>query len=78
MDLTVLEQGSLVTLEICCREEDLASVEREREAELARSLQEPPAEWELNRARQPVGHGPRVSRESPAPGAGNVSSFTAK
>jgi predicted Zn-dependent peptidase len=74
MDLTVLEQGSLVTLEICCREEDLANVERELETELARSLHEPPAEWELNRARQLVGNGLRYSLESTAQVAGTAGS----
>ena len=72
MDLTVLEQGSLITLEICCREEDLASVEQELERELTRSIQEPPAEWELDRARQLVGNGLRFSLESTAQVAGTA------
>jgi len=72
MDLTVLEQGSLITLEICCREEDLASVEQELERELARSIHEPPAEWEMDRARQLVGNGLRFSLESTAQVAGTA------
>ena len=72
MDLTVLEQGSLITLEICCREEDLASVEQELKRELTRSIQEPPAEWELDRARQLVGNGLRFSLESTAQVAGTA------
>ena len=72
MDLTVLEQGSLITLEICCREEDLASVEQELERELTRSIQEPPAKWELDRARQLVGNGLRFSLESTAQVAGTA------
>ena len=74
MDLTVLEQGSLITLEICCREEDLANVEQELERELVRSIHEPPAEWELNRARQLVGNGLRFSLESAAQVAGTAGS----
>ena len=72
MDLTVLEQGSLITLEICCREEDLAAVEQELERELTRSIQEPPANWELDRARQLVGNGLRFSLESTAQVAGTA------
>ena len=72
MDLTVLEQGSLITLEVCCREEDLASVEQELERELTRCIHEPPAEWELDRARQLVGNGLRFSLESTAQVAGTA------
>ena len=72
MDLTVLEQGSLITLEVCCREEDLASVEQELERELTRCIHEPPDEWELDRARQLVGNGLRFSLESTAQVAGTA------
>jgi predicted Zn-dependent peptidase len=47
-------------------------VEQELKRELTRSIQEPPAEWELDRARQLVGNGLRFSLESTAQVAGTA------
>lgn len=65
MDVTTLEQGSLVMLEACCPEEQLDRVEQEIREELRRSAEEPLLEEERNRALQLVGNGYRFSLEAP-------------
>ncbi|MAR05706.1 MAG: peptidase M16 [Cyanobium sp. NAT70] len=70
MDLTVLEQGSLVTLEICCQEDDLPAVEQEVKRQLDHVCDTPPEDWELKRARQLVGNALRFALESSAQVAG--------
>lgn len=76
MDLTVLEQGSLVTLEICCRDEDLQAVENAVSQELSRAADTAPASWELERAFRLVGNGLRFSLESTGQVAGIAASQT--
>ena len=70
MDLTVLEQGSLVTLEICCQDDDLSAVETEVNRQLDQVCDTPPDDWELERARRLVGNGLRFALESSAQVAG--------
>ena len=65
MDVTTLEQGSLVMLEACCPVEQLEQVEEEIRQELRRSAEEPLLEEERNRALQLVGNGYRFSLEAP-------------
>lgn len=65
MDVTTLEQGSLVMLEACCPEEQLERVEQEINQELLRSAEEPMLEEERSRALQLVGNGYRFSLEAP-------------
>lgn len=64
MDLTCLERGSLVTLEICCQEEDLETVETEVHRELQRLARTAPDDGERHRAMQLVGNGLRFAMES--------------
>ncbi len=64
MDLTCLERGSLVTLEICCQDDDLDAVEREVHRELQRLATTAPDEAERHRAMQLVGNGLRFAMES--------------
>ena len=70
MDLTTLEQGSLVVLEACCRAEDIERVEREVRAELIRATEIPITDDELRRARRLVKNSLRFSLEAPAQVAG--------
>ena len=65
MDLTSLERGSLVTLEICCQDKDLHAVEAEVRTELQRLFDHVPECWERRRAMQLVGNGLRFAMESP-------------
>ena len=65
MDLTSLERGSLVTLEICCQDKDLPAVEAEVRTELQRLFEHAPESWERRRAMQLVGNGLRFAMESP-------------
>ena len=64
MDLTVLEQGSLVTLEVCCAENQLPAVERAVHEQLHRLDTNPVEPWELERALNLVGNGLRFALES--------------
>ncbi len=64
MDLTSLERGSLIMLEICCQEEDLEAVEAEVHQELHRVSTTSPNDWERKRAMQLVGNGLRFAMES--------------
>jgi len=65
MDVTTLEQGSLVMLEACCPEEQLERVELEIRQELQRSAEAPVLEEERQRALHLVGNGLRFSLEAP-------------
>ncbi len=57
MDVTVLEEGSLVVLEACCAEKHLEHVEKESHNLLRRALDFPPNSQELKRAHQLVKNG---------------------
>ena len=70
MDLTVLEQGSLVMLEACCPPDLVEQVEQEVQIVLAAVAAEPIHANELERARQLVGNGLRFSLEAPGAVAG--------
>ncbi|TCD57468.1 M16 family metallopeptidase [Synechococcus sp. BS55D] len=70
MDLTVLEEGSLVMLEACCPPDLVERVEQEVQIVLAAVAAEPIHANELERARQLVGNGLRFSLEAPGAVAG--------
>ncbi|MGC6482299.1 MAG: M16 family metallopeptidase [Synechococcus sp.] len=72
MDLTTLEQGSLVMLEACCAPERIDQVEQEVKRILASAGHSPITEEELQRSRQLVGNGLRFSLEAP----GSVAAMT--
>ena len=74
MDLTVLEQGSLVTLEICCSEDNLPHVEQAVQQQLSRVADEPIERWELERSKRLVGNGLRFALESATQVAGIAAS----
>jgi predicted Zn-dependent peptidase len=76
MDLTVLEQGSLVTLEISCREEDLEAVEHAVTEQMHQLLDQAAQDWELERARRLVRSGMLFSLESAGQVAGIAASQT--
>ena len=76
MDLTVLEQGSLVTLEISCREEDLEAVEDAVTEQMNQLLDRAAQDWELERARRLVRSGMLFSLESAGQVAGIAASQT--
>ncbi len=65
MDVTVLEQGSVVMLEACCPEDQIEQVETVINDELRRSLVDEIRNDELHRAQQLVGNGLRFSLEAP-------------
>lgn len=65
MDVTTLEQGSLVMLEACCPEDQLHQAETEIKQILQRCAETPVSDEELNRALQMVGNGYRFSLEAP-------------
>ena len=65
MDLTTLEQGSLVMLEACCPPERIAQVEEEIRTVLMECAAAPVHDTELDRGRQLVGNGLRFSLEAP-------------
>ena len=65
MDVTVLEQGSVVMLEACCPEEQIERVESVIDEELKRSTVDAIGDEELHRAQQLVGNGLRFSLEAP-------------
>ena len=64
MDLSLLEQGSLITLEVICPEENLAVVEREIGNILREAADHPVSERELQRGVQLVSNGLRYALES--------------
>ena len=65
MDLTTLEQGSLVMLEACCPPDQINRVEKEIRAVLEECAASPVHDWEMERGRQLVGNGLRFSLEAP-------------
>jgi predicted Zn-dependent peptidase len=65
MDVTVMEQGSVVMLEACCPEDQIEQVEAVIEEELKRATGDAIADDELHRAQQLVGNGLRFSLEAP-------------
>ena len=65
MDITVMEQGSVVMLEACCPEEQIEQVEAVIEEELKRATMDAIGDHELHRAQQLVGNGLRFSLEAP-------------
>ena len=66
MDVSILEQGSLVMLEACCMEKHLDEVEKEIHSVLKDCLAAPPTTQETTRAAQLVGNGLCFSLESPS------------
>jgi len=66
MDLTVLEQGSLVMLEACCSAEMVDEVEAEVHMILHEMVASTINREELGRAQQLVGNGLRFSLEAPS------------
>ena len=72
MDLTTLEQGSLVMLEACCSPERIDDVEQEVKQILERSATAAINDEEMDRGRQLVGNGLRFSLEAP----GSVAAIT--
>ena len=65
MDVTVMEQGSVVMLEACCPEDQIEQVEAVIEEELKRATVDAIGDEELHRAKQLVGNGLRFSLEAP-------------
>ena len=65
MDVTVMEQGSVVMLEACCPEDQIEQVEAVIEEEWKRATLDPIGDDELHRAQQLVGNGLRFSLEAP-------------
>ena len=70
MDITVLEQGSLVLLEACCQEKQLKRVEKEIHNLLQASLASTPKNQEIERARQLISNGLCFSLEAASQVAG--------
>ena len=66
MDLTALEQGGLVVLEVCCTEANLEQVEREIMKILKDTYETKPSEKEINRAKKLVKNGLLFSLEVPS------------
>jgi predicted Zn-dependent peptidase len=64
MDLTALEEGSLITLEVICPEDALSAVEQEINAVLHQVANEAVSEQELRRGYQLVSNSLRYSLES--------------
>ena len=64
MDLSVLEQGSLITLEVICPDEHLEAVEHEVNRQLHTMSQELVTDQELKRGQQLVSNGLRYALES--------------
>ncbi|WP_186488896.1 M16 family metallopeptidase [Synechococcus sp. BIOS-U3-1] len=76
MDVTTLEQGSLVMLEACCPEDQIEQVEREIHQQLENSLNTAITDEEFHRAMQLVGNGHRFSLEAPGAVAASAGSQT--
>ncbi len=70
MDVTVLEQGSIIMLEACCQEKNLLKVEKEVFKQLTSGLYSCPSDVEINRARQLVKSGHCFSLEASSQVAG--------
>ena len=73
MDLSVLEQGSLITLEVICPDEHLEAVEEEVNRQLRAMADELVSDQELKRGQQLVSNGLRYALES----TGQVSGLSA-
>ncbi len=73
MDLSVLEQGSLITLEVICPDEHLDAVEEEVNLQLRAMTRELVSDQELKRGQQLVSNGLRYGLES----TGQVSGLSA-
>ena len=76
MDVTTLEQGSLVMLEACCPEDQIEDVESEIHQQLHNSLNTAITDEEFHRAMQLVGNGHRFSLEAPGAVAASAGSQT--
>ncbi len=76
MDVTTLEQGSLVMLEACCPEEQIERVETEVHRQLENSLTQTITDEEFHRAMQLVGNGHRFSLEAPGAVAASAGAQT--
>jgi len=76
MDVTTLEQGSLVMLEACCPEDQIERVETEIHRQLESSLTQAITDEEFHRAMQLVGNGHRFSLEAPGAVAASAGSQT--
>ena len=76
MDVTTLEQGSLVMLEACCPEDQIEHVESEIHQQLHNSLKTAITDEEFHRAIQLVGNGHRFSLEAPGAVAASAGSQT--
>ena len=76
MDVTTLEQGSLVMLEACCPDDQIERVELEIHQLLGDSLTKAITDEEFNRAMQLVGNGHRFSLEAPGAVAASAGSQT--
>jgi predicted Zn-dependent peptidase len=76
MDLSVLEQGSLITLEVICPNEHLDAVEEEVNRELRTMARELVTDQELKRGQQLVSNGLRYALESTGQVSGLCASQT--
>ena len=76
MDLSVLEQGSLITLEVICPEEHLETVEEEMNRQLRAMTSELVSDQELKRGQQLVSNGLRYALESTGQVSGLCASQT--
>ena len=76
MDLSVLEQGSLITLEVICPDEHLDAVEEEVNRELRTMARELVTDQELKRGQQLVSNGLRYALESTGQVSGLCASQT--
>ena len=76
MDLSVLEQGSLITLEVICPDEHLEAVEDEVNRQLRAMADELVSDQELKRGQQLVSNGLRYALESTSQVSGLSASQT--
>ena len=76
MDVTTLEQGSLVMLEAYCPDDQIERVEMEIHQQLNSSLTSAITDEEFHRALQLVGNGHRFSLEAPGAVAASAGSQT--
>ena len=76
MDLSVLEQGSLITLEVICPAENLEAVEAEVNQQLRTMTREPVTDQELQRGQQLVSKGLRYALEATGQVSGLCASQT--
>ena len=76
MDVTVLEQGSLIILEACCMKKNLTSVEKEIHSILQKGIEDPPSHKEIKKASQLVKNGLFFGLEASSQVAGLAASQT--